>query len=339
MSIEKLAACLSIGVSLLGVSLPAPGVEPLPERARKLSCNQEFAAAPLGAEPELNATDERGDTALYQCVAAANAEAVRNLLRAGADPNAGTPAIFAVRHSEVATRLAMATALLEAGADPNVRRQFPDQTYGETPLMHEVTVGNPDMVRLLLKHGADVTIGYYPDRGMVDSPLEAVFAGRDSAYDHSTDPRKWGARPEEVADLLFEAGAGNSFQRMLWRLGLDPWIPHHLGILALRSAFWLLVFGPGWIPALAGLIYLFRYGLRPALRERGPAFALAWAIMIAVTPAVYWYEMNAAGKVGEMGAAVAFWIAAVVFAATTWTLAAVALGLAWLVRRLTQNRA
>ncbi len=114
-------------------------------------------AAALGdvtrLDPDARGAD--GFTALHLAAFFGGADAVRALLRAGADPDADAENPLRVRplHSAVASRDREAVrALLEAGADPNVV-----QRGGFTPLHGAAHAGDAAIVRLLLEHGADRT--------------------------------------------------------------------------------------------------------------------------------------------------------------------------------------
>ena len=97
-----------------------------------------------------------GFTALHYAAFFGSPEAVRALVAAGADVEArSTNEEFAPEatplHSAVAAgRMDNAQALLEEGADPNVR-----QHGGFTPLMQAEQRGDLDLAELLIRHGAN----------------------------------------------------------------------------------------------------------------------------------------------------------------------------------------
>jgi uncharacterized protein len=104
-----------------------------------------------GLDPGARSAD--GFTALHLAAFFGGAATVRALLAAGADADADDANPFKVRplHSAVAVRDHDATrALLEAGANPDVRQQG-----GYTPLHSAAHNDDAELVRLLLDHGAD----------------------------------------------------------------------------------------------------------------------------------------------------------------------------------------
>lgn len=90
-------------------------------------------------------------TPLVDAARSGDAAAVRTLCAAGADPdaragsNGWTPLLHAIHTNHPAS----AAALLEAGADANA--PTPEDM---TPLMMAAGYGRPEMVALLLRHGA-----------------------------------------------------------------------------------------------------------------------------------------------------------------------------------------
>lgn len=104
-----------------------------------------------GANPNL--ANELGIGPLSLAITNGSTALVKLLLSKGADPNLArengeTPLMTAARSSQVeAVKL-----LLDRGANPNAR----DKKFGQTALMW--AAGQPGAVRLLLEHGADVSV-------------------------------------------------------------------------------------------------------------------------------------------------------------------------------------
>jgi cytohesin len=107
----------------------------------------------LRSGASVNAANEYGATALYAASADGQTALVRLLLDAKADPNAAlltgeTPLMAAVDDGHVD----VARALIERGADVN--RQ--EARGGQTALMWAVANRSPELVALLLTHGANL---------------------------------------------------------------------------------------------------------------------------------------------------------------------------------------
>ncbi len=105
-----------------------------------------------GAGNEVNRPEADGTTPLHWAVRSDDLQAVRSLLRAGADPKAAnrygvTPLALAATNGDAA----MIEMLLKAGADPNASLQG-----GQTVLMTAARTGNAAAVQTLLAHGAQV---------------------------------------------------------------------------------------------------------------------------------------------------------------------------------------
>src|SRR4051794_35626721 len=108
----------------------------------------------LDTDPEaLHARTPDGFTALHLAAFFGGGAAVPLLLAAGAAADADADNELRVHplHSATAAHDHDAVrALLEAGADPNVRQQG-----GYTPLLQALHVDDPELTRMLLEHGAD----------------------------------------------------------------------------------------------------------------------------------------------------------------------------------------
>jgi ankyrin repeat protein len=184
----------------------------------------------------------RNKTALMAAVAGGDSSLARDLLRAGADPNAtntngGSVLMYAawrgdpecmrlILGQEVAidqaaqngwTALMMAAAkghesaaaaLLEAGADPKVV-----DVYGWNPLMRAAYAGREDVVRLLLEQ-PETDIETVNDRGQTALHLAVIGEHEEIAtllIEHGADPDRidfLGNSAREIADELGLAGCG-----------------------------------------------------------------------------------------------------------------------------------
>ncbi len=138
----------------------------------------ERLAALVTDQSTANAWSSDGFTALHLASFFGQPEAVRLLIRRGADTELpATNSEFArgarPLHSAVAAGSSTTAALLlEAGADPDAV-----QHGGFTPILEAAQAGNADIVELLLRHGADPTARL--DDGTSASEL-ALRAGNDA---------------------------------------------------------------------------------------------------------------------------------------------------------------
>ena len=123
-------------------------------RSRKYRLVTDLIAA--GADP--NIPDNRGITPLANAVVAGDKKMIKILLAAGADPNIAdknnrTVLLKAIQKFSDHETIKM---LLAAGADPNVTSE-----HGITILNRASLRGDKDLVAMLLKYGADVSIRDY----------------------------------------------------------------------------------------------------------------------------------------------------------------------------------
>ena len=212
-------------------------------------CHSECVKALIDAGADVNgATEHSGDTPLSAAISKAGEKNVKFLLEAGADPNklnplGQLPLVKAVtnRNPELVDILVKAGAdvnghledpgdtpliaanfsdneecirrLLAAGADPNKANPS-----GQRPLMRSLIIGNPDLIDILVKAGADVD-------GDPEHPLlsAAVSNGNEECIRrllaNGADPNKANTSNQlplmraaingnpDIVDILVEAGA------------------------------------------------------------------------------------------------------------------------------------
>src|SRR5690606_5411947 len=107
----------------------------------------------LKAGADARAHNDYGATPLSEAAVTGNVEIIRRLLDAGADARAanadGQAALMIIARS---ANVEAAKLLLERGADVNQREQW----RGQTALMWAAAEAQPDMVRLLIRHGAEL---------------------------------------------------------------------------------------------------------------------------------------------------------------------------------------
>ncbi|KAJ8602479.1 hypothetical protein CTAYLR_001210 [Chrysophaeum taylorii] len=158
-------------LTMLRESLPywgSQGMESLQEAVRK-------ALGSLKLH-EINASDpETGDTALLLCAQYGAGELVELLVEQNADVNyrlpSGATALHYMCNGETFSARAV-SKLLEFGADPNV----PEQHNGATPLHYAADAGDLEVIKVLLRHGADASLVDYTG---YDPAGYAKGAGRD----------------------------------------------------------------------------------------------------------------------------------------------------------------
>ena len=120
---------------------------------------------------DVNSRDQHGTTPLMYAAALGNADAMKLLLRAGADVNARN-AFDATALMWCINRPYMVRILLAKGADVNARSKM-----GRTPLLLAAAYGDAEVLKLLLAKGANVLTSDNFD----NTPLLAATAANDSA--------------------------------------------------------------------------------------------------------------------------------------------------------------
>ena len=232
---QVVAVCLSAG------SVWAAGADLQLIEAVKARDHQSVRAL-LDQGVDVNAREGDGATALHWAVERDDAEVAEALLRAGADETAAndygvTPASLACLNRNEA----MLERLLAAGADPNAATSMgetllmtcagtgavdavatlfdrgatnvnaKEASYGQTALMRAAAQDNPEVVRLLLAHGADIharsTTYLLPVS--LGNPLDNVGGGAVMAPQRGYTPLLFTARHGRVENvrLLLDAGA------------------------------------------------------------------------------------------------------------------------------------
>jgi ankyrin repeat protein len=120
---------------------------------------------------DVNSRDQHGTSPLMYAAALGNIDAMKLLLRAGADVNARN-AFDATALMWCINQPHMVRLLLAKGADVNAR-----STMGRTPLLLAAAYGNTEVLKLLLAKGANVLTRDSFD----NTPLLAATAANDSA--------------------------------------------------------------------------------------------------------------------------------------------------------------
>lgn len=127
-------------------------------------------------------------------------ELLERYLQGGADTEAtnewGTALVTAVEHKVAARSQAMVRRLVEAGADVNT----PHFATGCTPLMHAAGFADLEIVKLLLRAGADVRATCAAGETALHKAMRPIFS-------NGVAGRPDGDRVA-VAKLLLDAGAG-----------------------------------------------------------------------------------------------------------------------------------
>ena len=176
-----------------------------------------FAACLLVAAVVVSVVGAAADGPLLKAVRAGDVQAVRALVKSGADVNVrwgdgSTPLLFAAHNSN----LEIARALLAAGAKVDVAND-----YGITPLLDASRSGDAAMVDLLLKSGANPALAHPEGEtplmaasraGSVPAVRLLLARGVDvnsAERFQNTTALMWASaeRHLDVVDVLLEAGA------------------------------------------------------------------------------------------------------------------------------------
>ena len=151
----RLVSRLVAGVCIPVLCAAAPGPAPdAPIADAVMDGDVEAVRALIRQGADVNEAQGDGMTGLHWAARNNDVEAAELLLYAGANPEARTR-IGAHTPLHVAGRLGRAevmSVLLEGGADPNPRTS----TAGTTPLHFAAAAGSPEAVEVLLEHGAEV---------------------------------------------------------------------------------------------------------------------------------------------------------------------------------------
>jgi len=163
---ENCMACVDVLLENgADIDLPDPdGVSPL--LVAIMNANWDLAKQLIEAGADVNQWDIYGEAPLFTAI---GLKARINGGRASIDPLNQTDGMTIIR------------MLLDRGANPNMQLFFrpanvqgSTNTRGATPLIRAATDGDLELVKLLLKYGADPTV-YMADR---QTPIHAVLAGR-----------------------------------------------------------------------------------------------------------------------------------------------------------------
>jgi uncharacterized protein len=155
---------LEIAIALLNAGADSDlrgfgGMSPL--HAAALAGQAAIADILIERGANVDALDNFGRTPLLSFASGStqNLDTLRILLEAGANPNLeeGTTKRFALAYAAIRGRADMAELLVVAGAAVNAK----DSLTGQTPLHYatdccNAVQSNPDLVRFLIDHGADV---------------------------------------------------------------------------------------------------------------------------------------------------------------------------------------
>jgi ankyrin len=147
----KAPSLLALFAASLLTEMPAaaaPSGQTLLDAVR--SDNPAAASRLISEGAGVNVRDQQGATALSWAAMRSNVPVAEMLLKAGADPNLTNDLGIGPLYLSVANgSLAMSALLLNKGADPNLARED-----GETPLMLAARLGQTGVLKMLLDQGA-----------------------------------------------------------------------------------------------------------------------------------------------------------------------------------------
>ena len=146
------------------IDCPRTLLPPVPaERCKELLREQGFedpCSTIVGSQRDSEVTVEH----LVQAAKDGDLAEVRNLLDEGVDPNKSHEGVFAIDHAVIQGHIDVVEELLARGVDVN----FQDPMTGWTPLLNAVLAPNFEMMDVLLKHGADVTVQFNNGENVFD---------------------------------------------------------------------------------------------------------------------------------------------------------------------------
>ena len=122
---------------------------------------------------DVNIENDGGWTALKKAVSGHHPTIVRLLVQHGANVSASPRGYTALHLAAQLNDVQCSEALLDCGADMNVQ----EAEFGQTPLLEAMNEGDgdfrgPEVARLLIEHGADVTIKDMDGRTVLNYALD-----------------------------------------------------------------------------------------------------------------------------------------------------------------------
>jgi ankyrin len=204
----------------------------------------------LAAGADVNDATAYGTSATVVAVQSGNLELVELLLESGADPNAAGAGYAALHWAILRRDTDVVAALLANGADPSMplltdtpfRRLSPlDLSFhpawiGATPFWLAARFNEPDVMRLLVDHGADPSFVHYVDywgdgepvqgwprvtEGETTALMAAAGMGAGSGFRRIQDPAEAEALAIASIELALELGIDPNAANAQGRTALD----------------------------------------------------------------------------------------------------------------------